>query len=104
MNRLKELRKRYTDDYEFFEMILDNFGITKNIVNRLIEKQEKHGDSWIDGSLANLHKRIDIIFKEYKSREFILDLEQKGILDLINQSILLLIRLKQEKNFLGKYD
>lgn len=84
--------------------LLKDKGIIENIVNRLSEKDKKYGDSWMSVPLDKLRERVDTIYNSYKSRIGILDLEQKTVLDLINQSILLLLRLKAQKNFLSSYD
>ena len=104
MNEIKNLRKINTNDYNFFEIILDHCNITENIINRLVEKQEKHGDGWMYTAINQLRNRVKFLYDLYDDNIFVLKLEQKSLLDLINQSILLLIRLKQKENYLKDYD
>jgi len=87
-----------------YKRIIEERGILENIYRRLEQKAETKGDSWINTDLFYMRERVDVLYKEYKSRERILDLEQKGLLDLINQSILLLLRLKAKKNFLKEFE
>jgi len=76
-------------DSEFF---MDFFG---KMLNRLTEKQPKYKDSWKTVTIEELRERlIFIIGKSLKRRNSIE--EDKSLIDLANQAMLLWIRKKLE--------
>lgn len=63
---------------------------------RLIQKQEKHGDVWKYASLYYLRERLENIFELWKDKRSVFPVsEQLKLLDIMNQASLLYLRIEE---------
>jgi len=69
---------------------------SKFMKNRLIEKQEKHGDIWKTLSFNDLRERVRYLYDLFEKSIFI-DIEKKKLIDLANQCMLLFLRIIKEE-------
>lgn len=93
MENLQQIRKDKPKDEVFFDFILTK--MKAKIYQRLLYKQKRHGDNWLTCSIDYLRDRVANEYQGWVNREEIWDLEMKGALDLICQTILLYFRIRE---------
>lgn len=71
--------------------------LTELMRKRLAQKSVKHGDSWKKAELGYLRTRIKFLFDLWDGKHKFTDKEIIGLIDLMNQSGLLVLRLLDEK-------
>lgn len=68
---------------------------SKRMLERLVEKERKYGDSWLKVPVGQLRIRLLLEFGEWKDSWYDLEKEMNELVDIANQALLLYYRLKK---------